>query len=238
MNLNKDLINYITNFGGYGKSAIEYLLNNKDNNDKQILDPLTTIIKIALLFFHDKGAKLSIYNNSIKIQKANSLQGILRWSHGDSRNKLYNLKEPIKNCLIWFPYSKYKNLKTIYSYAIKGLEKLKFSYSVSNSNITSHLIEYYIKIITDNLNEIELKINNVDNIEQSIIIKDTLQKNIKKIWTNTDIILIENFFKILIENFDNNKNIENIYLSLLQFLKEKDEKLKSYIKKYTTELLI
>jgi len=235
MNINKDIFKYINNFSGYGKSALDYFLNNKECIDKQILDPLTTVIKIALLSFSENGSKLSIYNNSIKIQKANGLQGLLRWSHGDSRNKLYNLKEPIKNCLIWFPYSKYKNLKIIYTYAIHGLEKLKNSYSLSNTNITSHLIEYYIKILKDNLKE--LKINNeIKNIEQSIILNDTLHKNIKKIWTKTDIKLIENFFEILIKKYDNNKDIEDIFLSLLQFLNEKDTKIKNFIKKYTTEL--
>ena len=41
---------------------------------------------------------------------------------------LYNIKEPIINCMSWFPYSRYPDLKNIYTYAIKGLEKLKNNY--------------------------------------------------------------------------------------------------------------
>ena len=239
MNFNQDIVKYVSNFTDYGKSAIQLLLNKNYETDKQILDPLTTVIKIALLYFYTDGTKLSICDNTINIQEYNNFQGLIRWIYGDSRDKLYNLKEPIKNCLKWFPYSKYKNLKVIYTYAILGLEKLKSSYTVSTTNITIHIIEYYIKIIRDNLDELKLKINDtgkIINMEKSIILNDKLQRDIKHIWTKTDISLINNFFEILIIRKKNSKNIDNVFLSLLEFLKEKDNKIKNYIKKYTTEL--
>lgn len=236
MNINKDITSYLTNVTKYGKTALELLIN-KDTNEKQILDPLTTVIKIALLYFYTDGSKLSISNNTVNIHESNTFQGVIRWLYGASRNNLYNLKEPIQNCLKWFPYSRYKNLKIIYSHAILGLEKLKKSYS-NKTNITIHIIEYYIKIIKDNLNETESKlIDNVD-IEQSIILSDNLQKNIKTIWTIKDISLVNNFFEILITRKKENNDIKNVFISLLEFLKEKDEKIKKYIKKYTTELEI
>lgn len=235
MNINNDLLKYVNNLTIYSKSAINLLLNKNTNNEKQILDPLTTIIKIALLYFYSDGSKISINNNSIDIQRSSNIQGIIRWMYGDSRDKLYNLKEPIKNCLLWFPYSKYKNLKIVYTYAIKGLEKLKESY-LEKSNITIHIIEYYIKIIRDNLNQIELDMKKKTDIEKSIILNDKLQLNIKSIWTSSDITLVNNFFEILITRKNSNNDVENVFMSLLQFLKEKDEKIKKYINKYTTEL--
>ena len=242
--MNNDILKYINNISTYGKTALNILINKPKNSEKQILDPLTTLIKIALLHFYTDGTKLSIYNNSIDIQESSNFQGVIRWIYGNSRDKLYNLKEPIKNCLTWFPYSKYKDLKIIYSHAILGLEKLKDSYSQTetgiNTNITTHIIEYYIKIIQDNLNEIKNKLNekNNINIEQSVILSDKLQKNIKQIWTKKDIILVNNFFEILVSRKSENKNFENVFMSLLQFLKEKDDKIKLYITKYTTELTL
>lgn len=233
--MNGNLIKYITNVSNYGRTAFEYLMHPKNISDKQILDPLTTIIKISLLYFYKDGAKLRIFNNSIDIQKANNFQGILRWSYGESRDKLYNLKEPIRNCLTWFPHQRYPNLKIIYGFAILGLEKLKNSYSQSSKNITIHLIEYYIKIIKDHLENTN---NDNINIENSIILNDNLQKSIKTIWTKDDIALIDGFFEILIKRSDDGKDINNIFLSLLQFLKEKDNQIKTYIIKYTTELKI
>ena len=219
--MNTDLINYIKNISGYSKTALNYFTQPTNISDKQILDPLTTIIKIALLYFYEDGVKLRIFNNSINIQKGDHFQGIIRWSYGDSRDNLYNLKEPIKNSLTWFPYKRYENLKIIYTYAIKGLEKLKNSYSKSSKNITMHLIEYYIKIIKDHLDDND-SISNDINIEGSIILNDNLQKNIKKIWTKDDISLIDNFFEILIKRYKNKDENENVFLSLLQFLKEKN----------------
>ena len=237
--MNNDILKYINNITSYSKTALNILVNKPKNNEKQILDPLTTIIKIALLYFYTDGTKLSINNNSIDIQESGNFQGLIRWMYGDSRDKLYNLKEPIKNCLKWFPFSKYRNLKIIYTHCILGLEKLKESYSNTSSNITIHIIEYYVKIIQDNLDEIESKLNNKEldiNIEQSVILNDKLQKNIKEIWTYKDISLVNNFFEILISRKKENKDINNVFVSLLEFLREKDNKIKLYITKYTTEL--
>ena len=55
MNINNDLLKYVNNLTIYSKSAINLLLNKNTNNEKQILDPLTTIIKIALLYFYSDG---------------------------------------------------------------------------------------------------------------------------------------------------------------------------------------
>ena len=74
------------------------------------------------------------------------------------------------------------------------------------------------------------------DIEKSIILNDKLQLNIKSIWTSSDITLVNNFFEILITRKNSNNDVENVFMSLLQFLKEKDEKIKKYINKYTTEL--
>lgn len=211
----------------YGKYFINFMFN--DNNNKQILDPLTTIIKIALLNFYDIGTKIGIINNSIEIQETSFFQGTYRWGTGDSRTKLYNLKEPIQNCLLWFPYLKYKELKVIYEYSIKGLEKLKTCYCnlEGDGNNTIHLIEYYISIIKNNLNEEK-------NIEKSIILNKKIQIDIKKIWDKEDIKLINIYFQILIKKDCENK--DNIINSINQFLKDKDLKTQSFLKKYTTEL--
>ena len=66
-------LNKITN---YSKYFFNLFVGKNNKNNKQILDPLTTIIKVALLNFYDVGTKLSIYNNSIEIQEL----GVLSWS--------------------------------------------------------------------------------------------------------------------------------------------------------------
>lgn len=208
----------------------------KKKSDKQILDPLTTIIKIALLSFYEKGSKLSIINNKICIQEPTFYQGTVRWRYGDSRSKLYNLREPIEYCMLWFPYSRYKELKDIYLLAIDGLKKLKVTYKDNddddNVDLIDHLIDYYIKIINENFRNMEKKVEE-GLLEQSVILNDRLQGQIKKIWKKEDILLIKGYFDILKSN--NNKN-NRVFDSINVFLDGKDEIIQKFIKKYSTEL--
>ena len=91
-------------------------------------------------------------------------------------------------------------------------------------------------IIKKNLQNVEEKINK-NEIEQSIILNNKLQIEIKKIWNKNDIKLINAFFEILEKQFDENKkDEENVFKSIMCFLKEKDFKIKKYLNKYSTEL--
>jgi hypothetical protein len=225
---------YYDKLSDYGRTFYNYLFTKPKNVDKQILDPLTTVIKLALLYFYESGTKLTIYNNSITLHPPDILQGAIRTTYSNSRNTLYNIKEPIINCMTWFPYSRYPDLKTIYSFAIKGLEKLKENYDGSICDS----IDNYITIINNNLN--------LTVLDETIILQDKLQSNIKKIWNVDEIKLINNFFIILnsryetkniknIEN-ENNKGLQNIINSILCFLNEKDENVVKYLKTYITNL--
>lgn len=141
----------------------------------------------------------------------------------------------------WFPYSRYEELKTIYSYAIKGLEKLKKNYD----GMICDSIDNYINLIKNNLIKMEDKLNS-SMLEETVVLKDKLQTDIKKIWNLEEIKLINNFFIILkqryeykdVENIENvnNKGLKNIMNSILVFLNEKDEKVIEFLKEYITKL--
>jgi len=233
--MSSQLTNIITKLKITDYSSLLMNFFKKKKSDKQILDPLTTIIKIALLSFYEKGSKLSIINNKICIQEPSFYQGPVRWTYGDSRSKLYNLREPIEYCMLWFPYSKYKELKKIYLLAIEGLKKLKESYNTGDSDdydLIDHLIDYYIKIINENFKNMEKKVKE-GLLEQSVILNDRLQGQIKKIWKKEDILLINGYFDIL-KNDNNNNN--RVFDSINIFLDGKDEIIQKFIKKYSTEL--
>lgn len=227
MNDNIKKLFSLNKISNYSKYFFNFFIGKNNKNNKQILDPLTTIIKIALLNFYDVGTKLSISNNSIEIQESNVLQGTIRWGNGSSRTNLHNLKEPIENCLNWFPHSKYNNLEIVYKNAISGLKKLQECYkqNVGDNNV-NHLIEYYINIINSKLD------NKEEIMEKSVILDNTIQRDIKKIWSVNDITLVNTYFKILEENNENEKIIKSIY----EFLKNKDLTIQNYLKKYITEL--
>ena len=90
----------------------------------QLLEPLTCIIRLALLYFEKKGTKIAINNNRVHSQSPTLLQGTIRWTYGNKRNKLHNLHKPMLIATHYYNSDKNEHIKTIFSYAIKGLEKL------------------------------------------------------------------------------------------------------------------
>ena len=116
-----------------------------------------------------------------------------------------------------------------------GLKKLKESYNTGDSDdydLIDHLIDYYIKIINENFRNMEKKVNE-GLLEQSVILNDRLQGQIKKIWKKEDILLINGYFDILKSNNNNNNRV---FDSINVFLDGKDEIIQKFIKKYSTEL--
>lgn len=134
--------------------AINYLSSYIKNDEKiQIIEPLTCMIRLAILSFKPKGTKICIYENSIYIQEPGYLQGTIRWISGDNRNDLHYLFAPISKCLLKWKPSENEAIKNIYQLAILGLTKLKTGYNYnSGSSLTSHSIDLYINLIKDSIN--------------------------------------------------------------------------------------
>ena len=106
-------------------------------------------------------------------------------------------------------------------------------------------IDNYIERIKQNLKNMEEKLNS-SRLEETVVLQDRLQADIKKIWNMDEIKLIDNFFTILekryeikdIDNIENkdNKGVKNIINSISVFLKEKDEKIVKFLKEYFRNL--
>src|SRR5690606_463323 len=99
---------------------------------------------------------IRIADNKIYFQSPNIFQGPIRWTHGDNRNDLHNLYNPIEKSIEWYDPHDNPNLYNIFKLAIKGLEKLKDSYIEKNilgdSNLVCHSISHYISIISNHIN--------------------------------------------------------------------------------------
>ena len=93
----------------------------------QILEPLSVIIKLAIISLYPVGTKIAIYNHKLHIHSPTIFQGTIRWSCGSTREDVHLLLNPIIKALYnYSPYinSKYKHL---FESAIKGLKILKQS---------------------------------------------------------------------------------------------------------------
>ena len=133
---------------------------------EKILDPMSTIIRLALLSYYETGTKLSIHDNSLFLQEPSYYQGSLRWGYSDNKEDLHNLHNPIAKALNWYDL-KIDYVKHIFIRAKKGLEGLKKCYKGTNeSNLVCHSLNYYAKMIDLKINT--LNQNTSQNASQTV----------------------------------------------------------------------
>ena len=182
-----------------------------DDNTKQILNPLTCIVRLAVISFKSPGVKLSISSNSIIYQEHGMLQGTIRWGKGDRREDLHNLYEPIDKAIEWYPPTCNDYMRVIYEYAKEGLKILKKSYTnynINNSSLVSHSLTHYINIIDTSLLQksqvfvSQLNLNRIPNTQS--------MANTPNIQCNTDNSINNENSEMLINNdINTNENIHN-----------------------------
>jgi hypothetical protein len=154
----------------------------KQNNNlllqKYILDPLSTIIKLAVLGKKEIGCKILIKNNQIYIQENGMFQGIARYYHGVTKNDIHFLSIPIElACERYLTIEKINSIPDIiiiFKCAQNGLNNLMETYEIHP--IIVHCLKYYHTIIDTHLQSIinqkeqqnNEKINNSDIIYKKI----------------------------------------------------------------------
>ena len=155
-------------------SNIKGLTNNMQKN---ILDPLSTIIKLAVLGKKEIGCKISIKNNQIFIQENGMFQGVARYYLGVTKNDIHYLSLPIEiACKRYLTTEKikiYLDITTIFKSAQQGLIKLMETYVTYP--IIVHCLKYYNSIIDkylhliscDNIIENQIKIPNKNKESKS-----------------------------------------------------------------------
>ena len=180
----------------------------KADDRLQVIEPLTCMMRLAILSFKPKGTKICVYENSIYIQEPSLLQGPLRWISGDNRNDLHYLLNPINKALTKWDPTTNESVKNIYNLAIRGLIKLKIGYNCNNcSSLTSHSIDLYINNIKD-------RINGQNIIDTDDDIYSNSRNFFEKLWSEEQILLINNLF---IEA-DKNKQDCDSYLEAIEHI--------------------
>ena len=162
------------------------LFNEKDKNS--IIEPLICLTRLAILDFKPIGTKISIFNNRISYNEPNILQGAVRWSNGDARDDLHNIFLPLTKASVWYDVNK-SDIQNIFKFAIRGLEKLKRSYS-RNSTI-NHSIQYYITCLRNSI-RISEQNGNENNTNKQLDKRRSTRNNDENLETATGSIGIEN----------------------------------------------
>ena len=213
-----------------------------DNSEKQeqILEPLTCIIKLGILYLKEDGTKLQIIGNSIHYYSPNVLQGTNRWIRGDNRNDLHNLSNPIKIALDWYTPDENDDISNLLKYAVSGLRKLGESYNIDNvSSLIGNTISHYINLITTVLNK-EGDVTKTGVVETAKTGKKTQETTAsnayKDIWTIDEISIINKLFQIAITKKTANDNYEHYIKSIQSILNDKDEKIREIVHMKTTKI--
>ena len=118
------------------------------------LDPLTTLIKLAILPFKPEGTKLSIDNNYIFYSENTVYQFAVRTYYGNSYNDLRDITKPLHKAVAW--YFDDPKMKYLFENAINGLEKLKQTYGNTGK---ADAVQSYIDILAGFNQRVMMEIN-------------------------------------------------------------------------------
>tara|TARA_B110000208_G_scaffold181945_1_gene233181 strand:- start:6543 stop:7247 length:705 start_codon:yes stop_codon:yes gene_type:complete len=218
------------------KNAYTYLCDTvgvQKIDSIHLLEPLSVIIKLAIISFKKDRTKIAINNNKMFIQKPSAWQGVIRYVYGNNREEISHLLKPIKRSIELYPPKNNTELHYIYSRAIMGLKKVKTGYDELPSTVC-HSIDLYISILEEGLSGNKLKVDtydrskNIDDLNLSVQTRINLEKIFTDIWSKDDITLLYSMFK----SVDNQSASTQTYLkSIENLLKSKEPIINQKVKK-------
>lgn len=190
--------------------------NSTLNIKLYILDPLSVIIKLAILANKPIGTKIIIKNNIIQFQDPGVFQFISRYINNVSKTDLHFLYNPIKIACSYFLEQKETNLKRaslikkLFETAQKGLKNLIETYR--NSSMVNVCLNYYYSMISNYIDE-----TNNENLFQKDTMTSLYTKEVNtklmQLWTDERIKIVLDLVDFLINDksaLHNVKSLENI----------------------------
>jgi hypothetical protein len=203
--------------------TIKQGIHHFDNTLQYILDPLSVIIKLAILSYKPENSKLSIHNNILYIQEPGFFQSIVRYYFNDNKNDLHYLYNPLELACSSFLNKKYENLDLtpLFVTAQKGLDKLIKNYK--DARIIVHTLFMYHNLIS---NYIGSNYNKDLFMKDTItpLYNDTIVKSLNSKWSYDKIKVLLNMFEF-VEKDDNKSSIK----CLDEFMVHIDNDTHSYI---------
>ena len=179
-----------------------YLPDNKTNDyNCFILDPLSTIIKLAILSNKLVGTKIYIDKNIIHFQEPGIFQALCRYILKTNKTDLQYLYNPIelacKQYLTKISIQQNPKLKDLFKCAQKGLLNLSETYK--HCSIIRISLNYYSALISNYLEE-----NNNETLfkkdNMSILYAESMLTKMNKIWTQDKIKIILNLTTFLTQD--------------------------------------
>lgn len=189
--------------------------DNKNINIKSyLLDPLSVIIKLAILGNKSIGTKISINDNIIYFQEPGMFQSFCRYIFHANKTELQYLYNPIQlACTIYLSkeaIAKTPRMKQLFLCALKGLSNLIETYK--SCSIIRLCLNYFYTIITNHVEETyNDSIFHKDGM--TLLYTDEIVKIMQKQWTSEKIKVVLDIIAFLSADtmaIENVKSLENI----------------------------
>lgn len=203
-------------YDNFDSSIQNHLTSNLPDNKtvdirNYVLDPLTTIIKLAILSNKPVGTKLYINNNTIFLQEPGIFQSICRYVYNSNKTDLQYLYNPIelacKTYLEKTKLTKFPKLRDLFGSAKSGLKKLRETYK--NCSIIVITLNYYDSLISNYLNEtFNPNLFYKDSITP--LYTDDLLNKMNTLWTDDKIKIVLNLTTFLSGDEYANTNVRSL----------------------------
>jgi hypothetical protein len=183
-----------------------------------ILDPLSVIIKLAILSNKPIGTKICISNNIIFLQDPGPFQAFCRYIFSTTKSDIQYIYNPIQLACQQYlskdSVSKNPKLKELFKCAQNGLVKLSETYK--SCSIIRLCINYYATLIDNHLQEI-YNDGLFKSDSMTPLYTNELAKIFTKLWTQERIKIILNLTTFLIGDehaATNVKSVETIMVDI------------------------
>jgi hypothetical protein len=189
--------------------------NNSNVNIKLfMLDPLSIIIKLAIIGNKPVGTKILIHNNNIFLQEPGPFQAFCRYMFNTNKTDLQFMYNPIQIACQTFltkeDIQETPRLKTLFICAQLGIEKLKETYKTCS--MICLCLNYYHTIITNSVEQIyNDTIFRKDSM--TLLYTNEIIKLLNSQWTHEKIKVILDLIAFLTNDkmaINNVKSLENI----------------------------
>jgi hypothetical protein len=239
----------------FKESGIYEILFKKNDPSNSIIDPLTCVVRLALLKYKPHGTKISVKENQITYNEPCILQGSIRWTFGDCRDDLHNLFNPLKKGLEWFNLNN-SEIYGLFNFCVEGLECLKQTYD--KNSIIAHSLDHYISIIElqistvkkprnssardGNLSESTMRLDIDENEKRKkneVETNNRIYKLLRELWSEREILIIYNLLlelDILKKGNGNRSELSSLINSLDSILVMKEQKVNHLLLQSATVL--
>ena len=195
-----------------------YSLYSEAKSEKNlILDPMSCLVRLCLLQYKDKGTKLSVEQNRVSYQEPGLSQPMFRSWRGDCREDLHNLRNPLLQCIEWYPKENAVH-EYLYGECRKGLMILKNAYSTEST--IHHTITHYISIIDGEV------------VTEKKSEGNPLITHLQSLWSMAEIRVVHDLLRIINEN---TVDRESYIRSVCEIVSQKEYHTHEYIENMSTK---